>query len=158
MPTNWVADICDYGHCYTTLLDSGITDKVIPTDDCVMAVHCTPYINTGTAIIRYTFYEKNSPLIIDTLTWIFNCTTTGISNTAAQSLSITTSSEKIILQNIDESISNIHVYDESGKEIYQTEKIKSEMEILIPSSLLHIYFIQFNSKQNSFTKKIIVNP
>jgi hypothetical protein len=61
------------------------------------------------------------------------------------------------LRNIDESISNIHVYDESGKEIYQTEKIKSEMEILIPSSLLHIYFIQFNSKQNSFTKKIIVN-
>ncbi|MFM2225322.1 MAG: hypothetical protein RJA07_1524 [Bacteroidota bacterium] len=158
MPTNWDAGICDYQHCYTTLRDSGITDKVIPSDDCVMAVHCTPYINTGTAIIRYTFYEKNSPLIIDTLTWIFNCTTTGIINTVAQSLIITTAPQKVMLRNVDEAISNIHIFDESGKEIYQTEKIKSAMEIQIPSSSSHIYFVQFNTKQNSFTKKIIVNP
>jgi hypothetical protein len=157
MPANWDAGICDYQHCYTTLLDSGITDQVIPTDDCVMSVHCTPNINNGTAIIRYTFYEENSPLIIDTLTWIINCSTTGISNTTAQSLIITTILQKIILRNVDESISNIHVFDESGKEIYRTEKMKVEMEIEISNAQAHIYFIQLNNKQKSVTKKIIFN-
>ena len=78
IPSNWEATVCDYQHCYTSLLDSGTMDPVVAGDDGLMNCHITPHINFGITIIRYAVWDNNFPTLIDTLTWIVTCNTLGI--------------------------------------------------------------------------------
>jgi hypothetical protein len=70
VPANWDASLCDNRFCYTTLMDSGMMNPVVPGDMGIVLLHITPYGNVDTSIIRYAVWDINAPALKDTLTFI----------------------------------------------------------------------------------------
>lgn len=70
LPFGWDATICDNSNCNLALIDGDTTLPVLPGDDGLLLIHCTPQITTGVGIIQYTMFEINQPTQLDTLTWI----------------------------------------------------------------------------------------
>ncbi|MEO8087154.1 MAG: multicopper oxidase domain-containing protein [Bacteroidota bacterium] len=70
VPSNWNATVCDNSICYTTLVDSGSMNPVLPFDYGFILLHITPHVSYGTAKIRYSVWDINNPGSIDTLTFI----------------------------------------------------------------------------------------
>ena len=70
LPFGWDATICDNSNCNLALIDGDTTLPVLPGDDGLLLIHCTPHITTGVGIIQYTMFEINQPTQLDTLTWI----------------------------------------------------------------------------------------
>lgn len=70
VPTGWIANLCDNGHCYTDFPLNGTMDTVYKGDYGLMSVGIDPGLMNGTATIRYALWEANSAGKIDTLTWI----------------------------------------------------------------------------------------
>lgn len=70
LPFGWDATICDNSNCNLALIDGDTTLPVLPGDDGLLLIHCTPHITAGVGIIQYTMFEINQPNQIDTLTWI----------------------------------------------------------------------------------------
>lgn len=81
IPSQWEASICDNSNCYTTLMENGTSLPVLPGDDGLMLLHCTPIEVTGTGVIRYTLFEIGSPQVVDTLTWIIHAELSGLTET-----------------------------------------------------------------------------
>jgi len=76
LPVEWTATICDNNTCYPTLIDSAQTLPVLPGDDGLMLIHCSPNTVSGIGVIRYTIQELSGSQPIDTLTWIIDATAT----------------------------------------------------------------------------------
>lgn len=70
LPFGWEATICDNSNCNLALIDGDTTLPVLPGDDGLLLIHCTPHITAGVGIIQYTMFEINQPTQLDTLTWI----------------------------------------------------------------------------------------
>jgi len=70
VPPAWDADVCDNFICYTSLVDSGTMNAVVPGDYGFLLLHITPHVNFGTAIIRYAVWDTANPAMKDTLTYI----------------------------------------------------------------------------------------
>ncbi|MEN9998124.1 MAG: hypothetical protein RI922_1114 [Bacteroidota bacterium] len=70
IPFGWDATICDNSNCNLALIDGDTTLPVLPGDDGLLLIHCTPHITAGVGIIQYSMFEINQPAQIDTLTWI----------------------------------------------------------------------------------------
>lgn len=85
MPVTWEASICDFGHCYATVVDSSTMDSVVVGDNGLISLHLNPHVEAGTGIIQVTISANNTPTKIDTLTWIIIANgSTGISNISLQ--------------------------------------------------------------------------
>lgn len=72
LPFGWEATICDNSNCNLALIDGDTTLPVLPGDDGLLLIHCTPHITNGIGIIQYSLYEVHQPAQIDTLTWIID--------------------------------------------------------------------------------------
>lgn len=72
LPDGWTATICDNVNCYPDLALQGQTAPVLPGDDGLMLIHCTPSAVQGTAVIRYVQTEFRTQQPPDTLTWMIH--------------------------------------------------------------------------------------
>lgn len=79
LPFGWEATICDNSSCNLALIDGDTTLPVLPGDDGLLLIHCTPHTTAGIGIIQYSMYEMHQPSQIDTLTWIIDANELGIS-------------------------------------------------------------------------------
>ncbi len=70
VPQDWEASVCDNGNCYTSLLDSGTMNPVLPGEYGLLLLHITPKKTQGTAIVKYVVWETSNPVKQDTLTYI----------------------------------------------------------------------------------------
>lgn len=70
LPLDWDATICDNSNCNLALIDGDTTLPVLPGDNGLLLIHCTPHSSTGTGVIQYAMYEVQNPQLSDTLTWI----------------------------------------------------------------------------------------
>ena len=120
MPVAWSASLCDNGACFTTLRDSGMMIPIIPGDDGLMSLHCTPHGTPGTAIIRYALYTTQTPLHIDTLTWIIHASTTGVESATLSAPNIYSYGGHIYLKDISSSFTDMKIYCIDGREIYKS--------------------------------------
>lgn len=155
MPFGWEANICDNSNCYTSLVDSGTTLPVLPGDDALMLIHCTPHITEGSAIIRYTISEENTPLQIDTLTWIINATVAGINSTSSISPKIWVYENELHLDEFATDFSSLVIYNSIGEAVFNTQLL-SEKIIPLPLLTPSIYFVRLEGDSNIFTQKIIL--
>jgi hypothetical protein len=155
MPFGWEANICDNSFCYPSLENSGSTLPVLPGDDGLMLIHCTPHITEGTAIIRYTISEENTPLQIDTLTWIINATVAGINSTSSISPKMWVYKNNLYLESVSKDLNSMVIYNAIGEVVFNTQLL-SEKIIPLPLLTPSIYFIQLAGDSNIFTQKIIL--
>ncbi|MES2590212.1 MAG: T9SS type A sorting domain-containing protein [Bacteroidota bacterium] len=137
MPIDWEASVCDNSNCYTSLIESGNMLPVLPGDDGLLLIHCTPHTNSGVGIIQYTIYEDKTQNQIDTLTWMIYVNELGIE------LIENTSKDYYFSQNALHFIPNkvkplkITIWDHSGRKIIEYKNIQNEK-------------IEFSTLENSF--------
>ena len=155
MPFGWEANICDNSFCYTSLVDSGTTLPVLPGDNGLMLIHCTPHITEGSAIIRYTISEANTPWQIDTLTWIINATVAGITSNHAISPKIWTYKNDLYFDEISTDYNSLIIYNSLGEAVFDT-KFSTENIFHLPLLTPSIYFVQLVGDSNILTQKIIL--
>ncbi len=70
VPLFWEAIVCDNQNCYTSLLDSGMMNPVVPGDYGFILLHITPHTNYGTAVVQYAVWDTANALVKDTLTFV----------------------------------------------------------------------------------------
>lgn len=155
LPFGWEANICDNSFCYTSLVDSGTTLPVLPGDNGLMLIHCTPHITEGSAIIRYTISEANTPWQIDTLTWIINATVAGITSNHAISPKIWTYKNDLYFDEISTDYNSLIIYNSLGEAVFDT-KFSTENIFHLPLLTPSIYFVQLVGDSNILTQKIIL--
>ena len=155
MPFGWEANICDNSFCYPSLENAGSTLPVLPGDDGLMLIHCTPHITEGTAIIRYTISEANTPFQIDTLTWIINATVAGINSTSSISPKIWVYKNELHLDEFATDFSSLVIYNSIGEAVFDT-KFSTENIFPLPLLTPSIYFVRLEGDSNIFTQKIIL--
>jgi hypothetical protein len=155
LPTTWEASICDNGNCYTTLKDSGMMAPIVPGDDGLMSLHIAPGSEAGTGIIRYTIFATNTPLQIDTLTWIVTATgETGIDGTNKTTPFIYTENGGIICKNLNGNYVKAILYDANGRLLYQKNIKGEEVNIPVMDYGRQVLILQLRGRQNFVTKII----
>lgn len=80
IPSGWIANLCDNGHCYTDFPDSGTMDTVFAGDVGLMSIGIDPGEYSGNAYVRYVLWEEHSPEHHDTLTWNISPETTTLTS------------------------------------------------------------------------------
>ena len=156
IPLNWDASICDYQHCYSSLLDSGLMSPIVPGDDGVISCHITPHINYGTATIRYTVWDINNPALIDTITWIVSANITGVQISTHQQNSIWITKNIIHINNSTNQYSELLLMDLNGKQLYTTTIKAMQSEIQLPNLTTALYILQLKGNQKSYQQKIFL--
>jgi hypothetical protein len=154
MPAGWDASLCDNGHCFSVLMDSGMMIPIVPGDNGLMLLHCTPHVNIGTGIIRYILYATNTPSHVDTLTWIVNATATGIEATTNTQSSVWYYQNKILLRNGGENFETIRLLEICGRVIFEAS-ILGQTEIVLPQLPTSSYIIELSGKGGIYYKRII---
>lgn len=153
MPPEWVAQICDNSTCYPALLDSGTTLPVLPGDDGLLLIHCTPYTTPGTGVIRYTMYEIHTPWQVDTLTWIIQAEdATGIP-TAIQSPIFSISGNTFQLSSSSTGYDCLKWSDTSGKELFRAD-LNGTSPIRIPDLPAAVYLLQLSGNRPPIQQRI----
>jgi hypothetical protein len=148
LPATWEATLCDYAHCYTTLEDTGTTDPIVYGGDGIMSLHINPNLEAGTGIIRYSIYATNSPLQIDTLTWIISATApSGIEKTGESLPIILNVDKQIVCKNLNNNYSRALLYDISGKLILD-KRISSDEIVLSTEGYNQLLILRLTGKQN----------
>jgi hypothetical protein len=156
VPALWEAVVCDNQVCYTSLVDSGMMNPVIPTDYGFVLLHITPHVNYGTAIVRYAVWDTANAAIKDTLTFVLTVNNTaGITETETEnSFSIFPNPAKgniSIVSNLPSGF-QVLITDVSGKEIKKgvsktnsisvsTENFRSEVytiSIIINNEIINV--------------------
>lgn len=154
MPVEWEANICDNSNCYTALENSGITLPVLPGDDGLMLIHCTPHLTEGTATIRYTLYEENTPSQIDTLTWIIHAGSAGVYSNLISSVKIWSVDNTLYLEGEIEKFNTLRIIDLSGNILFQSP-IENQKAIEIPSFPSNLLIVEIRGDNNIYRQKII---
>lgn len=152
MPMDWVASICDNSNCYTSLLNSGQTLPVLPGDDGLILIHCTPHTNTGVGIIRYTIYELSTPQNVDTLTWIVTVNELGINDISSSKNDFYVYNNEIHFLNPTNLPDELKLIDLSGKTIFYSKinDIETNLPILPVSS----YILELQYQNQIIRQKI----
>lgn len=153
VPANWEASVCDNFTCYTSLIDSGSMNPVIPDDYGFVLLHVTAHSTYGTSIIRYAVWDINFPEMKDTLTFILNVNNTGIANANFETPLVWFTENKIHLQNNDENFMEVGLVDMNGKEVFKT-KISNRNEFDLPSLATSVYVIQLIRKEKILNRKL----
>ena len=156
MPIEWEANICDNSACFTSLVSSGSTLPVLPGDNGLMLVHCTPHLIPGTATIRYTIYELNSPQQVDTLTWIIHTSTASVlDENEIKEPFILLSENQLILKGDLSGFTKIKVLDQLGRVLLEDELTNQENQKI---ALFQAGFVWVELRGDSvkMTKKVFV--
>lgn len=151
IPLQWDASICDNSNCYTELMENGTTLPVLPGDDGLMLVHCSPLEIAGTGVIRYTIFEMQTPEIIDTLTWIIHAETAGIKDEAIVPFRlIQYGKTKFINQFRPDSL---EIYNEVGTLVLH-KTMDEGSTFILPDELHGLFIIRLSGKGRSIQKKL----
>jgi hypothetical protein len=132
-------------------------DPVYIGDIGLMSLHVNPHFEAGTAIIRYSIYTTNTPLQVDTLTWIITATgATGISNIDYIEPSISINNQTLYLNNIDDKFPSLKIIDINGQIIYQTSIQDKKEQHYIPFINSPFVIVQLNGNGISHKQKISI--
>lgn len=153
IPAAWAAQICDNGSCYTSVIDSGMMIPIVPGDNGLMSIHCTPHTTPGTAVIRYLLYAANTPTRIDTLTWIINATATDIENSNRVLPFIYALNGQIYFHNIPSNYTEIKIYTLDGREIFASPVIE---QLLLPYTNSQTVIVVLKGANQLFSQKILL--
>lgn len=155
LPSSWEASICDNGHCNTTLVDSGAMDPVYIGDVGIMSLHINPHFQPGTAIIRYSIYDTNTPSQVDTLTWIISSIPTSINTLAYNKPTITFFNQTLKLSDIDNRFNLITVFDIFGRSLFKALISNTNEQYYLPQLPTSIMIIQLSGKNIIHKQKLI---
>jgi len=160
VPPLWEATVCDNSICYTSLVDSGTMNPILPTEYGLLLLHITPHVNYGTAIIRYTVWDIATPSLKDTLTYILTVNNPlGLSepqpipnfsikpNPAKQKVIITSTLQKGFTYTLSD-ISGLRIKNGYSKDISISISTSG-----IPNG---IYNISITQNNNTSTKQLLV--
>ncbi len=154
MPSEWSATICDNNTCYPSLIDSAQTLPVLPGDDGLMIIHCTPTTVQGIGIIRYTIQELTGSQAIDTLTWIIDATAmVSVNEFSGSNLPFSISENTMHLQEGFDHFNHVKVISLNG-EIVLSQAINQSNNCELPILPSGIYFIELSGKQDVIHQKI----
>ncbi len=153
VPLFWDASICDNSFCYTSLIDSGYMNPVIPGDYGLMLLHITPHVNYGTAIIRYAVWDALTPNLKDTLTYILHVVPTGFTSISRDEIPLKIIKNKIFINQNQNTFSVLRLLNMNGKIIYETA-INNKSEIDLPSIPTANYIVQLIGQQKIYSQKI----
>lgn len=157
VPSTWEVSICDNGHCNSSLVDSGAMDPVYVGDIGLMSLHLNPHYESGTAIIRYSLYATNTPLQLDTLTWIITASgATGVSSIDYLEPIISIHNQTLYLDNIDDKFSALKIIDINGQIMYQTYIQDKKEQHYIPLIQSPLVIVQLNGNGISHKQKISI--
>lgn len=154
LPNEWAATICDNFMCYPYLVDSSVTAPVLPGDDGLMLIHCSPNTNPGTGIIRYTIYEVHSPLQVDTLTWIIHASATaglGESNSSAPAYIL--NGNQLLLTDNGIMYNHFTLLDLNGKAVFSSD-ISATAPVKIPNIPASFYYLVLSGSNTIIRQKI----
>lgn len=159
IPNGWDASVCDNKICYTSLVDSGIMNPVIPSDTGFLLLHLTSHINYGMAIIRYAVWDVANPTIRDTLTYILKVeNTVKISESETKNKFIffpNPANDKIEIASSFQTNYSYILTDISGKIIKTENSTTNNTHISIGDLPQDVYFITIKLNNNLFTHKFI---
>ena len=161
VPANWEASVCDNFTCYTTLMDSGITNPVSPAETGFLLLHITAHVNAGITIIRYAIWDIKNDLLKDTLTFIMNVNAnTGIGYSKNENIFKISPNPVNDIMNINsnsETGFQFVICDLTGKSMISGSSNDSKMIVatnIIPNGF---YIVSFFDKNSGFvSKKIII--
>lgn len=154
MPAEWTATICDNNTCYPTLIDSASTLPVLPGDDGLLLVHCSPYTTPGIGVIRYTIYELNTPQQVDTLTWIIEAVSTaGISDQPESEQLFSLTGNYLTLKASAKNMNRIRLIDSAGKVLFASA-LGGSAEIELPELPAAVYVIELSGNNSIIQKRI----
>ena len=160
MPATWEATICDVGHCYTSIVDSSSMDSVVVGDYGLISLHINPHFEAGTGTIQVLFWERNTPMLIDTLTWIISAkSNVGIHQfDAIKSISIfpNPTTDFIHLSTIFKDGFDYSIFDINGKIVTKGSAANSNASIHLPPIPKGQYTIAVkHNNQVNFTSFLI---
>jgi len=151
LPAGWTASLCDNGACFSSLPDSGMMIPIVPGDNGLMSLHCTPHTTIGAGIIRYALYATATPARIDTLTWIINATATGIEDVNSAQPFIYCSNGVIYCSNTQNDYSEVKVYSIDGRKIFAPPIMD---RITVPDIKNQIVIVVLQGESKIFSQKI----
>jgi hypothetical protein len=153
MPVAWTATICDNNTCYPSLIDSAETLPVLPGDDGLMLIHCSPFTTPGTGVIRYTIYELHTPQQVDTLTWIIEAdATTGLPESAEGEPVFSIKGNRLIVKD-DPRLNKLRLIDTGGKVCF-TSLLHSTAEIELPVLPAAVYVVELSGSDSVIQQRI----
>lgn len=161
VPVGWTAFLCDNGTCFTNFPLSGTMDTVGVGEYGFLSVGIDPTNILGTALIRYSVWDVNTPNQRDTLTWIITANgSMAISETEdPNSFTVfpTVADNQIILQTDCETLKSYFVFDASGKIVSTGNILSAHTTISVQDLPNGVYFISMaDSKKNHSTQKVVV--
>ncbi len=152
MPASWEAYLCDNTTCHPDLADSS-NMIAIPGDNGLMSLHLNPHFEAGTGIIRYLFFDTNTPSQVDTLTWIISAGATGLSTLTSEKPSILLDHQILTLKNADNRFDKLRILDINGRILYYTS-INKNGQYMIPYFQTPFIIIQLSGYKMLYQQKI----
>lgn len=143
VPAKWEASVCDNSFCYTSLVAGGAMTPVAPGEAGKLLIRLTPHVTAGTATIRYTVWDSETPDVKDTLTYIL--TASGISDVGDSGLNTARS---------DDALDIVSLYCSTGELIRSysgVSNLREHLETLAPGC----YFECVQSGARLVTRRFI---
>ncbi len=160
VPQNWEASVCDNEVCYTSLMDTGTTNPVFPTESGFILLHITPHVNYGTAIIRYAIWDINYPTTKDTLTFILHVNETSAINRLYRSryFSITPNpvGNNLTISTDMKSGFQFAITNSSGQKICSENENATDFSISTENIPSGIYIASLSGNNFFLTQRIII--
>jgi hypothetical protein len=157
MPSGWDGTICDYGHCYSTLKDTGTMDPVLPGDDALISMHFFASKTPGTAIIRYILTSGGPLFQSDTLTWIVDGTFSFIQSNSIEKPSIIINSHSLKVSCRLCKFSELSIANMQGQALLTSQFKNSEtIEIPLDNFREGIYILSLKGNGTYYSQKIIL--
>jgi len=160
MPKTWEANICDVGHCYTSIVDSSVYDTVFVGDLGLISLHLNPKSELGKGIIKVELFDVNTPTKKDTLTWTISAKSTStIQNTSNLNnilIYANGQSSQIEIQTQLHSNYQIQIYNNIGN-LIQNILTNSNQNTIFTNNLSNgIYFLSIvENNKIIYTQKIV---
>jgi hypothetical protein len=158
IPMGWQASVCDNKICYSTLVDSGIMNPIVPSATGFLLMDITPNKNYGTAVIRYSIWDVSNPTFKDTLTYIHTVNTLGITqmeNKNAFHVFPNPITDKIIIHTTRQTNFVFSMIDMSGK-VIKLGILNNEITLVPVDDLPNgLYFFQVKSEHKMYSQKFI---
>lgn len=152
MPASWEALLCDNTTCHPDLTDSS-TMVAVPGDNGLMSLHLNPHFEAGTGIIRYLFFDTNTPFQVDTLTWIISSGATITSALTSENPIITLLNQTLSVKNSDARFDKLRILDMNGRLIYHASINKSE-QFTIPNFQTPLFIVQLYGNKLFYQQKM----
>ncbi len=152
MPAGWTASICDNGHCYTELKDSGRMAAIVPGDNGLMSLHLDPGTVPGTGIIRYVLWEAGSGHN-DTLTWIIRAgATTALQDPAGVKPLVYIADRQLYALQLGGAYTTAVLYSADGRLLLSGPVTGDSWRCVLPVYSSGILLLQLYGKRNFITR------